>query len=118
MRIRSRRDKAAIDGGLSTAPGERRVLPVVPAAHVVPGQTQRMDMAPRRMREGEDVRRRMTGVRKGDRLGSRGIDPHRRLGGHVYGIARLDGPLRAVAFEADWRGLHPKHLTDQAAESG
>ncbi len=45
MRPRSREGRAAADGELSTLPGERRVLPVVPAGGFIPIHAERMHVA-------------------------------------------------------------------------
>src|SRR5688572_4939860 len=117
IRRRSRRDMPAAVGGLSTPPGERRVLPVVLAAHVIPRQAQCMDVAPGRMGEREDIRRGMPGMREGERLEGRGVNPHRALSGHIDGTGCLDGPFHAVALETDRRGFHTQRLAAEAPES-
>src|SRR5882672_2013122 len=100
MRMRSRRESAAIADGLCTSPGKRRVLAVVLAARVIPRQTERAYVALDGMSEREPIRSRMAGVVEIQRLSRVGIDPHRPFSGHVEQARRLDGPLHAAPIEA------------------
>jgi hypothetical protein len=85
MRYRSRRGTAAIatdsPSGVSrtrsrsgTAPGERRVLPVVHAGRVIPRKTERVHVAFRRVRQGEPVCCGMAGVFEMQWFGGGGVD--------------------------------------------
>ena len=67
-------DGDALTAALCALPGERRVLPVVPAADVVPRNPQRRHMAARRAREREGVGGGMPGVGQLKRW-RRGIEP-------------------------------------------
>src|SRR5712692_5597982 len=96
MRRRSRRESAAIDDGLCTPPGKRRVLSVVLSASIIPRQTKRAHVALRCMGEREAIRGRMAGVVEMERLRRVGIDSLGRLSRDLDEARRLDGPLGAV----------------------
>src|SRR2546425_3757205 len=120
IRMRSRRASAPTDDVATTSrglrpdvnrgardwsgtPGERGVLAVVPSAHIVPGEAERVYVASGRVRQREAIGRGMACVIEMQRLGRVRTESHDALGRHVEQARRLNGPFDTVAFELDGR---------------
>src|SRR5690349_7733084 len=117
IRTRSRRERVATGNRLCTPPGKGRVLSVVLAAHVVPGQAERVHVALRGMCEREAVGGRMARVVEVKRLRCVGIKPLGALSRHVNEARRIYGPPGSAAVKADRRQLDAEKLSNEARQS-
>src|SRR3954470_15274963 len=100
-------------GSGGVAPVERRVMTVVAAAVVVPGQTERMDMTAHRVREDEAVVHGVTGVLDRHRFGVAGIDAHHPFSAHQHEPTGHCRPLHPGTVYSDRRAFDTKRLADE-----
>src|SRR5438105_10036061 len=102
--------------GSGTSPGERREVSVVLPAVIVPSESERVQVALRRVRQRQASGDRMARVVEKHRLGRVRIDAALPFRGHFEETARLHGELQAAAIDANWCSVNAEKLADQPRE--